>query len=255
MTAGPVAVVTGASSRLGIGAAIARRLAGAGWRLLLVAEGPASELDAVAAECAGLSGITDGACARVADLRDADAATAMIEAAVSRFGRVDALVNNAAMRVFKPIGAFTVAEFDQTVAVNLRAPFLASQAVLPVMRRQGGGRILNVASQLGSVTFPTRGLYGMTKAGLIHLTKTMALELAPENITVNAISPGPVQTAPHIERAKNDPSAAAERLRYIPMGRMGQPEEIGEIAFLLLTTSATFLTGHDLIVDGGYTLH
>lgn len=95
----------------------------------------------------------------------------------------------------------------------------------------------------------------MTKAALIHLTKSMALELARENITVNAFSPGPVETAPAIERARRDPAAAAERLRYIPMGRMGQPEEIAELAVMLLTTRATFLTGHDLIVDGGYTLH
>lgn len=251
----PVAIVTGASLRNGIGAAIARRLARGGWKLMLVAEGPVDEMDEVVAECCALTQHGGGAVAHIADLSDATAAIALVDVAMSHFGRVDALVNNAGMRVFKPFGEFTCADFDASMAVNLRAPLLTSQAVLPVMRKQGGGRIINVASQLGSVTLATRGLYGMTKAALIHLTKTMALELALENITVNAISPGPIKTAPAIARALQDPDAAQERIAYIPMGRMGHPEEVAELAFVLLTTSATFLNGHDLIVDGGYTLH
>ena len=249
------AIITGASSRAGIGAAIARRLAREGWLLMLVAEGPLDELEEVVAECCMLSPHDNGAVAHLADLGDAAAAIGLVDAATEHFGRVDALVNNAGMRIFKPFGEFTSADFDVSMAVNLRAPLLTSQAVVPVMREQGGGRIINVASQLGSVTFPTRGLYGMTKAALIHLTKTMALELAKENITVNAISPGPIKTAIAIEREIEDPTAAQERLNYVPMGRMGRPEEIAELAYMLITTSATFLNGHDLIVDGGYTLH
>jgi NAD(P)-dependent dehydrogenase (short-subunit alcohol dehydrogenase family) len=179
----------------------------------------------------------------------------MVAEAETRFGRIDLLVNNAAIRLNRNFGDFTAAEFDKAVAVNLRAPFLASQAVLPSMRRQGGGRIVHVASQLGSVAYQTRTIYGMTKAALIHLAKSMALELARENIQVNTVSPGPIATQPLLDRARDQPEESARRMNYVPMGRFGRPEEIGEVVHWLLTTDASFLTGQDLIVDGGYTIH
>jgi NAD(P)-dependent dehydrogenase (short-subunit alcohol dehydrogenase family) len=252
---GKVAVITGASSPEGIGAASARRLAASGARLLLVAEGPADSLTAVARECAALQGSADGALTLVADLADAATATAMIAEAERRFGRVDFLVNNAGARSFKLFGEYDSAEFDHSVAVNIRAPFLASQAVLPLMRRQGGGRIIHIASQLGSVAASTRALYGMTKAALIHLAKSMALELARDNIQVNTVSPGPTATRPILERQRTNPEASNARLAGIPMGRFGRPDEIGEVVHWLLTTDASFLTGHDLVVDGGYIVH
>ena len=252
---GKAAIVTGASSPEGIGAAIARRLAGSGARLLLSADGPRDTLEGVAQECAKLHGDASAAVPLIADLADPAAVAAMVAAAEHRFGRIDLLVNNAGIRMNRKFGDFTVAEFDQTVAVNLRAPFLASQAVLPAMRRQGGGRIVHIASQLGSVAYQTRTIYGMTKAALIHLGKSMALELAPENIQVNTVSPGPIATRLILDRHKNDPDEAAARLRYIPAARFGKPEEVAEVVHWLLTTEASFLTGHDLIVDGGYTIH
>ncbi len=249
---GKVAIVTGVSSPVGIGAAVARRLAGSGARLLLAAD---ASPDAVAKECASLLGDATSVVPLVADLGDASAVLAMVAQAEKRFGRVDMLINNAAVRINRPFGEFTAAEFDMAVAVNLRAPFLASQAVLPSMRRLGGGRIVHVASQLGSVAYQTRTVYGMTKAALIHLTKSMALELAPHNIQVNAVSPGPIATQPTLDRVQNDPEEAARRLEYVPMDRYGRPDEIGEVVHWLLTTDASFLTGQDLIVDGGYTIH
>jgi NAD(P)-dependent dehydrogenase (short-subunit alcohol dehydrogenase family) len=252
---GKVAIVTGASSPEGIGAATARRLAASGARLLLVAEGPADSLDAVARECATLHGEPGSAQPLIADLAAIAAATDMVAAAEARFGRVDLLVNNAGIRINQKFGEFSAAEFDLAVAVNLRAPFLASQAVLPAMRRQGGGRIVHIASQLGSVAYHTRTIYGMTKAALIHLAKSMAFELAPDNIQVNTVSPGPVATRPLLDRMTAQPELSAARLAYVPMGRLGKPEEIGEVVHWLLTTEASFLTGHDLVVDGGYTIH
>jgi NAD(P)-dependent dehydrogenase (short-subunit alcohol dehydrogenase family) len=237
---------------VGIGAAVARRLAGSGAKLLLVAD---DSPDAVASECAALLGDAGGVVPLTADLGDADAVLAMVAETEKRFGRIDLLVNNAAIRLNRNFGDFTVAEFDKAVAVNLRAPFLASQAVLPSMRRQGGGRIVHVASQLGSVAYQTRTIYGMTKAALIHLAKSMALELARENIQVNTVSPGPVATQPLLDRARDQPEESARRMNYVPMGRFGRPEEIGEVVHWLLTTDASFLTGQDLIVDGGYTIH
>ncbi|PWS35914.1 hypothetical protein DFH01_20340 [Falsiroseomonas bella] len=252
---GPVALITGASSPVGIGAAIARRLAHHGWRLLLVAEGPEASLAGVVAECRAIARDPGKVEGLIADLREASAAEAMVARALDAFGRVDALVNNAGMRLSKPFGSFTATEFDEVVAVNLRAPFLTSQAVLPAMRRQGGGRIVHVASQLASVAAQDRALYGLTKAALIHLTKCMALELAPENILVNAVSPGPTATAPILSGAHDRPGVAEDRLRRVPAGRLGRPEEIAEVVAFLLTTEATFLLGHDIVVDGGYTLH
>ncbi|MFO1157769.1 MAG: SDR family oxidoreductase [Reyranellaceae bacterium] len=247
-----VAIVTGVSSPVGIGAAIARRLAGSGARLVLAAD---SSPESVARECAELLGEAKGVVPLLSDLGDPSAVAAMVAEAEERFGRVDMLVNNAAVRINRRFGEFTAAEFDQAVAVNLRAPFLASQAVLPAMRRQGGGRIVHIASQLGSVAYQTRTIYGMTKAALIHLAKSMALELAPHNIQVNTVSPGPVATQPILDRLAQEPEESARRQAYVPMGRFGRPDEIGEVVHWLLTTEASFLTGHDLIVDGGYTIH
>jgi NAD(P)-dependent dehydrogenase (short-subunit alcohol dehydrogenase family) len=247
-----VAIVTGASSPVGLGAAVARRLAGSGARLLLVAD---ASPDSVAKECADILGDAKSVVPLVADLSDPSAVASMVAEAEKHFGRIDLLVNNAAVRINRKFGEFSVAEFDTAVAVNLRAPFLASQAVLPAMRRQGGGRIVHVASQLGSVAYQTRTIYGMTKAALIHLAKSMALELARENIQVNTVSPGPIATQPILDRQRQDPEESARRMDYVPMGRFGRPEEIGEVVHWLLTTDASFLTGQDLIVDGGYTIH
>jgi NAD(P)-dependent dehydrogenase (short-subunit alcohol dehydrogenase family) len=252
---GKAAVVTGASSPEGIGAAIARRLAGAGARLLLAADGPRDTLEAVAKECAARHGAGGVAIPLIADLADPAAVAAMVADAERQLGRIDLLVNNAGIRINRTFGEFSAAEFDLSVAVNLRAPFLASQAVLPAMRRQGGGRIVHIASQLGSVAYGTRAIYGMTKAALIHLGKSMALELARDNIQVNTVSPGPIATRPILDRIENDPQEAAARLGYIPMARFGRPEEIAEAVHWLATTDASFLTGHDLIIDGGYTIH
>ena len=223
--------------------------------MLLVADGPAQELEGVASECAALQGADEAAAALPLDLGAPKAAAQLVDMAERRFGRLDFLVNNAAVRVNKPFGDFTAEEFDLAVAVNLRAPFLAGQAALPLMRRQGGGRIVHIASQLGTVAAPTRALYGLTKAGLIHLGKTMALELAAENIQVNTVSPGPTATRPILDRAVRDPKASEDRLRDVPMGRFGRPDEIAEVVYWLLTASPAFLTGHDLVVDGGYVIH
>jgi len=211
---GKVAIVTGVSSPVGIGAAVARRLAGSGARLLVAADASPGE---ISKECADLLGDAKAVLPFTVDLGDSAAVTAMVAEAEKRFGRVDLLVNNAAVRINR--------------------------------------RIVHVASQLGSVAYQTRTIYGMTKAALIHLAKSMALELATENIQVNTVSPGPIATQPTLDRQRDDPDEAARRLEYVPMRRYGRPEEIGEVVHWLLTTDASFLTGHDLIIDGGYTIH
>jgi NAD(P)-dependent dehydrogenase (short-subunit alcohol dehydrogenase family) len=252
---GKVAVVTGASTERGIGSEISRRFARDGASVFLVAEGAVEALERIRNECGSYpeaGRIEYG----VYDLSERGAAERMIEEAARRFSRIDVLVNNAGIRAPCDFGNYTRDLFERVVAVNLAAPFFASQAVLPVMRRQGGGRIIHIASQLGHVTYAKRALYGLTKAALIHLTKSMAYELGREGIVVNSISPGPVRTQFIIDRSAGEPEEAARRLKaYLPLGRLGEPAEIADVALFLATTSATYLQGEDICVDGGYTSH
>jgi len=188
---GKVALVTGASR--GIGRATALALTKAGAALYLAADGTREELSAAAAECRAQNAFARAEVGMF-DLSDAEDVGRMIDAALASFGRIDILVNNAGIRIRHPFGEFSAADFDQLVAVNVRAAFLASQAVVPSMRANGGGRIITVASQLGIVAAQNNALYGLAKAALIYLTKAMAFELAIDNIMVNAVSPGPIES-------------------------------------------------------------
>jgi NAD(P)-dependent dehydrogenase (short-subunit alcohol dehydrogenase family) len=247
-----VAIVTGASR--GIGRACARALAAAGLDVYLVAEGTEAELRDACAEC-----VAADASARarygIFDLAQPESADEIARAAVDELGRVDVLVNNAGIRIRRPFGEFSAADFDSVVAVNLRAAFLLSQSVLPAMRAAGGGRIVHMASQLGMVADPGGALYGITKAALIQLTRSMALELAPEGILVNAVSPGPIATEYYKARLDREPELLKQRLASLPVGRLGTPEEIAETVAFLATTEVRFMTGSNLVVDGGFIIH
>ena len=247
-------LITGGSR--GIGAATARRLAARGASIYLAGKDTGERFESVVAACRDLA---PDAAATFAfghhDLAVPGVAEAMVDAAAAALGRIDALVNNAAIRIRQRFGEFSAAEFDEMVAVNLRGPFLASQAVIPHMRRQGGGRIVNVASQMAQIAEQGSTLYGLTKAALVHLTKSMAFELGAHNIQVNAVSPGPTMTEYNQARTVADPALLEHKLSYIPAGRYADPEEIAEVIEFLLTTHATILQGHDLVVDGGYTIH
>jgi len=252
---GKVAIVTGASTSKGIGSAIARRFAQEGAALYLVAEGAREQLEAVRDGCRGYPECAGAQCA-LFDLGERGAAESMVADAQKRMGRIDILVNNAGIRESHKFGEYTRDVFERVVAVNLAAPFFAAQALVPIMRAQGGGRIINIASQLGHVTYAKRALYGLTKAALIHLTKSMAYELASDGIIVNSISPGPIRTQFIIDRAAEEPEEAALRLKtYLPAGRLGEPEEIADLALFLASTPATYLQGEDICIDGGYTSH
>lgn len=246
-----VALITGASR--GIGRETAVALAAKGFALFLAAEGTQAELDAVAAECRSRG--AEDARSAIADLSQPGAAEAMVEASLTVFGRVDVLVNNAGIRCRKPFGAFTREDFASMIEVNLAAAFFASQAVLPVMRRQGGGRIIHVASQHGSVASEENALYGTTKAALIHLARNMAFELAGEGIHVNTVSPGPIATQYNLDTWGKQPGKLDMMASRVPAGRMGRPEEIAEAIVFLATTQGGFIHGHDLVVDGGYIIH
>jgi NAD(P)-dependent dehydrogenase (short-subunit alcohol dehydrogenase family) len=249
---GKVAVVTGASAPRGIGRAIATAFAAAGASVLCVAEATQEQLDDVVRECRALPDAARIESALI-DVGEPGAPERMIALAQQLFGRVDVLVNNAGIRMPVDFGDYTREQFDRVVSVNLAAAFFASQAVLPIMRAQGGGRIIHIASQLGHVTYEKRAVYGLTKAALIHLTKSMAYELGRDNIVVNAISPGPIATGPTLAR----PAEVTQRRvdQYIPAGRVGTPEEVADLALYLASASPSFLQGQDIVIDGGYIIH
>jgi NAD(P)-dependent dehydrogenase (short-subunit alcohol dehydrogenase family) len=246
-----LALVTGASR--GIGRETALALAAKGFSLYLAAEGTIAELQAVVADCRE-RGSPDAQYA-ITDLSQPGAAEAMVEAALTAFGRVDVLVNNAGIRSRKAFGTFTRADFAAVVEVNLAAAFFASQAVLPAMRRQGGGRIIHVASQHGSVASEENALYGTTKAALIHLARNMAFELAREGIQVNTVSPGPIATQFNLDTWGKQPGKLDLMASRVPAGRMGRPEEVAEAIVFLATAEGSYIHGHDLVVDGGYIIH
>ena len=245
---GQVALVTGASR--GLGRAIALALADAGASLHLAADGTEEELAQVGAACAERCPSARVSRA-ILDLSRPDVPAAMIDAVVGEHGRIDILVNNAGVRIRKPFGQFSADDFDRLMAVNVRAPMLAAQAASAHMRTRGSGRIINVASQLGTMTDTDASLYGMSKAALLYLTRAMAVELAGFGIVVNAVSPG--TTATDFILATITGARLASRIDKIPAGRLGRPGEIAQAVVFLATTPATFLLGHNLIIDGGET--
>jgi NAD(P)-dependent dehydrogenase (short-subunit alcohol dehydrogenase family) len=246
---GKTALITGASR--GIGRAIALRLASAHAAIYLAADGTEAELEETAAICRK-AGAPDAAWG-VHDLARGGQAETMVAVAHQRMGRLDILVNNAGIRVRKAFGEFSHDEFDRLVAVNLRAPFFASQAVVPLMRAQGGGHIVHMASQLGIVASRYGAVYNLTKAGLIQLTRSMALELSAENILVNAICPGPISTEGFL--AGRNPGELEQRARDVPIGRFGTVEEVAGVVAFLVSKDAAYVAGHALVMDGGYIIH
>jgi NAD(P)-dependent dehydrogenase (short-subunit alcohol dehydrogenase family) len=175
---------------------------------------------------------------------------ASIDAVAKRFGRIDALVNNAGVAVFKPIGETTFEEFRHVLGTNLDGAFLCSQACVPYMKKAGGGAIVNIASISGLRASTLRVAYGTSKAALLHLTKQQAVELGTVGIRSNAVAPGPVDT----EMAKLVHSVAIRSDYYdtIPMNRYGTPEEIANAVGFLCSPAAAFINGQCLAVDGGF---
>lgn len=244
---GPVALVTGAGS--GIGAATARELGRRGWTVALVARRRRS-LEQVAA---GLP----RAHVVAADLAEPDAPAAVVADALAALGRLDAVVNNAAAFALEPFGGFSREQVDALLATNLRAPFLLVQEALPALRASPAAAVVNVSSAAASMYRPRQALYGLTKAGIEHLTRQLAAELAPDRIRVNCVAPGPIATPFH-ERAIPDPAEREQRLagiaRAVPLGRLGEPEEAAWWIAALVDPAAAWVTGAVVPVDGGRTL-
>ncbi len=238
-----VALVTGAAR--GIGLATAKKFLAEGWRVaLLDIEG---ELQAGAT--AALKN-PDNTLAITCDVSDATAVGAAMAAVMSRFGRLDALVNNAGVAVFAPVLETSDADWNRIMAVNLTGPFLCTKAAAPLMREQGGGAIVNVTSISAVRASTLRSAYGTSKAGLAHLTKQLAVELASLNIRVNAVAPGPVDTA--MAKQVHSREIRADYHDAIPLNRYGLEEELAEAIYFLCSERSSYITGQILAVDGGF---
>jgi meso-butanediol dehydrogenase / (S,S)-butanediol dehydrogenase / diacetyl reductase len=242
------AIVTGAGS--GIGAATARLLGSRGLTVALVGR-RRETLQEVAAEIDAGPG---SALVVVDDLADATAPRRVVDAVLERASRLDVIVNNAGHLRLTPVEDVTADELDAHFAVNLRAPYLLVQAALPALKVSPAAVVVNVSSAAAAMYRPRQTVYAMTKAGLEHLTKNMAAELAPHGIRVNCIRPGPVDT-PIYSTAVADPEARLRELgRLVPLGRVGEPEEIALWIDHLVDPEARWVTGSVLVIDGGRVL-
>jgi NAD(P)-dependent dehydrogenase (short-subunit alcohol dehydrogenase family) len=243
--AGAVVIVTGAGS--GIGAATACLLGAAGARAVLVGR-RAAPLEEVAARVGAAGG--EALCVR-ADLADAASPDRIADACLERFGRIDGVVNNAAVVQHRPFGDWETGGFDEHVAVNLRAPFFLVQAALPALRESPVRAVVNISSSSGTLHRVGQSVYGMTKSALDYLTRTLAGELAPLGVRVNGIAPGPVDTPIHATWADDLDAAYRWLSGQVPLGRIAEPEEIARWIVLLLSPVASFMTGAVIPLDGG----
>lgn len=240
-------IITGAGT--GIGAATAVRLAAAGWNVVLTGRRKPL-LGQVAQQIIGKGG---KAHAIAADVAEAGAPARIVGETLATFGALAGLVNNAATIKVSPVEQYTVDDLDRHWTTNIRAPFLMIQAALPHLRREGGA-IVNISSSSGTLLRPGQSVYGMTKAALDYLTRSLAGELAPSKIRVNGLALGPVDTPIHQTWA-SDLKAAYEWLAtQVPLGRIAQADEIARWIELLLSRDAGWVTGAVIPLDGGQTL-
>ncbi len=245
MASGPkkTALVTGAAR--GIGLAAASRFLADGWQVAML-----DILGDTLRSAVDTLDRTEATLALESDVSDPGAVRAAVEEARLTFSRIDALVNSAGIAVFKPMLDVTLEEWQRVMAVNLTGPFLMTQAVAPIMRDQGGGAIVNITSISGLRASTLRVAYGTSKAGLAHLTKQQAAELAQYGIRVNAVAPGPVDTA--MAKEVHTPEIRADYHDHIPLNRYGLESELANAICFLCGDQAEYITGQVLAVDGGF---
>ena len=254
---GKVALVTGSTSGIGLG--IAHALAGQGADVMMNGFGDPAEIEHLRSETAAKFGVR--VCYSGADLSKPAQIAAMVAQAADELGSVDILVNNAGIQFVAPVAEFPEEQWDKIIALNLSAVFHGMKAVIPVMRKRGWGRIINIASAHGLVASPQKVAYVAAKHGVVGATKVAAIELANEGITVNAICPGWVLT-PLVQKQLDDRAKQegkdVEALKHAfltekqPMAQFTTPEGIGGLAVFLCSDAARTITGAPLSIDGGW---
>lgn len=246
---GKVAIVTGGSR--GLGRVMASALVEAGASVALTARS-VEAAEAAAQGVADVGGASMRTLGLAVDVTKPPEVEAMVARTVEAFGRVDVLVNNAGINIRGPIEELPESAWDDVIDTNLKGPWLCCRAVAPLFKGQKSGRIINVSSMLGEVSLPDRTPYASSKGGLTLMTKTLALEWAPHGITVNALCPGPFKTEINTVLL-TDPAVRATWQARIPLGRWGEPEELGPAVVFLASDASSFMTGATLFIDGGYT--
>jgi len=243
-----VAIITGA--RRGMGKSHALKLAEAGAKVV-VSDITEDDCQKVVEEIKGKGG---EAIAVKCDVTKKEEVEEMVKQAVEKWGKVDILINNAGICQFKPFLELTEEEWDRTIDINLKGYFLCAQAVAKEMEKQKSGVIVNIASvasgQVG-IGMATLAHYCASKGGIIAMTEALAVELAPFGIRVNAIAPGMIET-PMIDPVKSDPQTMEGMLAKVPMGRVGQPEEVSNLVLFLASEQSSYMTGSTVVIDGGW---
>jgi len=245
---GKVAIITGARRGMGRTHAIALAKAGA---KVIVSDISLEDCQKVVDEIKREKG---EAMAVKCDVTKKEEVDEMVRKTIEKWGKIDILVNNAGICDFKPFLELTEKDWDRTIEINLKGYFLVAQAVAKEMAKQKSGVIINIASiamgQTG-VGFPSLVHYCASKGGIVAMTEAMALELAPYNIRVNAISPGAIET-PMIDPLKADPKTMEGTLARIPLHRVGKPEEVSNLVLFLASDASSYMTGSDVVIDGGW---
>lgn len=238
-----VALITGAAR--GIGLAAAQRFLEAGYSVAMV-DNNTQTLAAAVQQLNMPERVLELPC----DVSDEQQVSDAVSAVKARFGRVDALVNNAGIADFMPITQTSFAVWQNILATNLNGPFLCAQACIALMAAQGQGAIVNITSISGLRASTLRTAYGTSKAGLAHLTKQLSAELGEHGIRVNAVAPGPIDTA--MAKKVHDEAIRADYHAHIPLNRYGAEREVANVIYFLCSDEASYVTGQEVCVDGGF---
>ena len=241
--AGKVVLVTGGARN--IGRAIARALAAGGAAVMVNANATREDASETVAQITAAGG---RAALHIADITDAAAVAAMVQAAVGQFGRLDCLVNNAAIRAETPFAGMPLLEWRRILSTVLDGAFLCAQACLPHLQRAGGGSIVNIGGMTAHMGAAGRAHVVTAKAGLSGMTRALALEFAPHGITVNSVVPGTIETVRGLPGA---PERPAHRQGLPPVGRRGEPDEVAAAVRFLCGPGARYITGQSLHINGG----